>query len=50
MIKRLLALMAGAALTLELNRRWDRRRSRYSPSSWTTGLLERLNDRLEARR
>jgi hypothetical protein len=50
MIKRLLALLAGAALTLEINRRWERRRSRYSPNSWTTNLLGRLNDRLEARR
>jgi hypothetical protein len=50
MIKRLLALIAGAAFTLELNRRWDRRRGQYSPSSWTTNLLGRLNDRLEARR
>jgi len=50
MIKRLVALVAGAALTLELNRRWDRRRGRSAPNSMTTNLLGRLNDRLEARR
>jgi hypothetical protein len=50
MIKRLLALVIGAALTLELDRWWARRRSRYTPSALTTNLLNKVNDRLEARR
>jgi hypothetical protein len=50
MIKRLLALVLGAVLTLELDRWWARRRARYSPGHLTTSFLDKVNNRLEARR
>jgi hypothetical protein len=50
MIKRLLSLFAGAALVLELERRWEARRARFAQNGIAGSVLDRVNSRLEARR
>jgi hypothetical protein len=49
MIKRLLSVALGAALALELNRWWERRRDRLRPSALTGSMLDKVNERLESR-
>jgi hypothetical protein len=49
MIKRLLSIALGAALALELDRWWTRRRARLTPNALTGSLLNKVNERLESR-
>lgn len=50
MIKRLFSVALGAALALELQRWWERRRARLSPGALTGSLLDKVNARLESKR
>jgi hypothetical protein len=50
MIKRLFSVVLGAALALELQRWWERRRERWRVSALTGSLLDKLNAQLESRR
>ena len=50
MIKRLLSILIGAALALELQRWWDSRRARYTPNALAGSFLDMVNARLEAKR
>jgi hypothetical protein len=50
MIKRLLSVLIGAALALELQRWWESRRDRFTPNALTGSLLDKVNSRLEAKR
>jgi hypothetical protein len=50
MIKRILSLALGAALALEFDRWWARRRTRFTPNALTGSLLDKVNSRLESRR
>jgi hypothetical protein len=49
MIKRLLFVALGAALALELDRWWTRRRERLTPNALTGTLLDKVYQRLDAR-
>jgi hypothetical protein len=50
MIKRLLSVILGAALALEFQRWWERRRERLRVGALTGSLLDKLNAQLESRR
>jgi hypothetical protein len=50
MIKRLLAVFAGAAVALQLDRWWNKRRARFTPNALTGSLLDKVNERLEQSR
>lgn len=50
MIKGVLAVMAGAVAALEMDKRMDRVRERFSPRAVTDSLLDKVNQQLEKSR
>jgi hypothetical protein len=49
MIRRLLSVLLGAAIAIEADRWWERRRAHYTPNALTGRLLDTVNRRLERR-
>ena len=50
MIKRLLLVALGAAGALQLDRWLEQKRAKFSPSAVTGSMLDKINQRLEAKR
>ncbi|MFP5297410.1 MAG: hypothetical protein ACLGHL_00280 [Actinomycetota bacterium] len=50
MIKSVLLVIAGAAGALELDKRMEKVRSRFSPRAVTDSVLDKLNQQLEKNR
>lgn len=50
MIKRLFWVCVGAAGALQADRWLTQRRSRFTPNALTGSLLDKINERLEAKR
>ena len=49
MIKRLLLVALGAAGALQLDRWLQKKRAKFTPSAMTGSMLEKINQRLEAK-
>jgi hypothetical protein len=47
MIKRLLAVLLGAAVILQIDKWWGERKARFTPNALTGSLLDKVNERLE---
>ena len=49
MIKRLFLLALGAAAALQIDRWLEKKRAQWSPSAVTGSMLDKINQRLEAK-